>query len=299
MLRITAILIFVAALAANQQARCEEFAQPPVWSDEVKNIFFDDARTALSGDPQTPSATDKPDQPASIESSPEKVWAALIDAETLMSVIRATHNQVGVAARNQSKFKAGVHLDCRRDMTLMGTLFRVLQKHPGEIRWKDSAPRLEQLCLHSAEACLQGTDESHAALTEALTQILEVFGGQPLSEGEVSEEQLTPEFAPLMQSMEQIVEITLPVYLGKQVEFRKSAAAAARKAAELAVLSQVIRGEEYGFADDETYQVHADSLRDAAQRLQKATLANEFNESVDAAAAIGNACAKCHADYRG
>jgi hypothetical protein len=296
MLRITAILAFAATLAANQQARCEEFAQPPVWSDEIKSLFFDDARTALSGEPPTPGATD---EPATAEASPEKVWAELIDAETLMSVIRETHNQVGAAARNQPKFKAGVHLECRRDMTLMGTLFGVVQKYPGEIRWKESAPRLEQLCLHAAEACLQGTDESHAILVEALAQVLEVFRGQAITVVEVSEEQLTPEFAPLMQSMEEIAEATLPVYLGKQVEFGKNADAAARKAAVLAVLSQVIRAEEFGFADDETYQGHADTLRDAAQQLQKAALANEFQQSVDAAAAIGNACAKCHADYRG
>lgn len=281
-----------------EQARCEEFAKPPVWSDEIKNTFFDDARKALSGDP--PSASnEKPDQPASDEASPEKVWAELIDAETLMSAIRGINNDVGSRSRNVAAFKAGVNLDCRREMTLLGTLFGVVKTYPGDIRWKDSAPRLEQLCLHAAQECLQSTDESHAVLMEALTQILEVFRGQPMSDGEESEEPLTPEFAPLMQSMEEIAENTLPVYVGKQVEFRRNADAAARKAAVLAVLSQVIRGEEYGYADDATYQRHADNLRDAAQQLQKAALANEFQDSVDAAAAINQACAKCHADYRG
>jgi hypothetical protein len=99
--------------------------------------------------------------------------------------------------------------------------------------------------------------------------------------------------------MEEIAETALPVYLSRQVEFGKNADAAARKAAVLAVLSQVIRAEEFGFADDETYQGHADTLRQAAQQLHKAALANEFNESVEAAAAIRQACAKCHADYRG
>jgi hypothetical protein len=299
MLRITAIVVFAAILAANQQARCEEFARPPVWSDEVKNIFFDDAWTALSGEPPTSTSTENPDGLPAVVGESEKVWAELIDAETLMSVIRGVNNDVGRRSRNVAAFKAGVHLDCRRDMTLLGTLFRVVRVYPGEIRWKDSAPRLEQLCLHAAEACLQGTDESHAVLVEALTQIFDVFRGQPMSDEKLSEEQLIPEFVPLMQSMEEITEHALPAYIGKQFEFRKRSGWAARDAQVLAVLSQVIRGEEYGFADDETYQVHADSLRDAAQRLQKSALANEFQLSVDAAAATGQACAKCHADYRG
>jgi hypothetical protein len=296
MLRITAILVFAVMLADLQQARCEEFAKPPVWSDEVKNVFFDDARTALSGEPPTPGATD---EPATAEASPEKIWAELIDAETLMSAIRGVNNDVGRKSRNVAAFKAGVHLECRRDMTLLGTLFGVVHKYPGEILWKDSAPHVEQLCLRSAEACLEGTDESHAILVESLTQIFDVFRGQPMTDAEVSEDQLMPEFAPLMQSMEEIAETALPVYLSRQVEFGKNADAAARKAAVLAVLSQVIRAEEFGFADDETYQGHAETLRDAAQQLQKASLTNEFQQSVDAAVAIGNACAKCHANYRG
>jgi hypothetical protein len=295
MLRFTAILVIFAVLITTNQARCEEFAKPPVWSDDVKNIFFDDARTALSGEPPLASS----DKPANSEASPEEVWAELIDAETLMSAIRETHNRVGAAARNRSKFKVGVHLECRRDLTLLGTLFGVVRVYPGEIRWKESAPRLEQLCLQAAQACVQGTEESHTVLVETLTQIFDVFRGQPMSNEDLLEEQLTPEFAPLMQSMEQIAEVTLPVYLSKQIEFRKSAGAAARLAAELAVLSQVIRAKEFGYADDETYQAHADNLRDVAQQLQKAALANEFQESVDAAAAINQACAKCHADYRG
>lgn len=298
MLRTSEILVFLVWLSVVGQARCEEFAKPPVWSDDVKSIFFDDARTALSGEPPTTSNNNQ-NKPSELSAPSEKVWAELIDSETLMSAIRGINNEVGRKSRNVAAFKAGVHLECRRDMTLLGTLFGIVQTYPGEIRWKDSAPKLEQLCLNAAQSCLQGTDESHAVLVEALTQIFDVFRGQALADGEVSEELLTPEFAPLMQSMEEITERAIPAYVGKQIEFRKRADAAAREAAVLVVLSQVIRGEEYGFADDETYQSHADQLRDAAQRLQKAALANEFNESVDAAAAIGQACAKCHADYRG
>lgn len=296
--RTAAISVFLAVLSFMGQARCEELAKPPVFSDDVKNIFFDDARTALSGEP--PSASnDKPDKLVDAEVSHEEVWSELIDADTLMSAIRGVNNDVGRRSRNVAAFKAGVHLDCRRDMTLMGALFGIVKTYPGDIRWKESAPRLEQLCLHAAQECLQGTDESHAVLIEALTQIFDVFRGQPISDSNVPEEPLTPEFSPLMKSMEQITERNIPAYVGKQLEFRKRADAAAREAALLSVLSQVIRGEEYDYADDETYQSHADNLRNAAQRLQKAALANEFQESVDSAAAINQACAKCHADYRG
>jgi hypothetical protein len=294
----TLAILMVLAFAHAPSARCEEFAKPPVFSDDVKNIFFDDARTALSGDP--PSASnDEPDKPVIIAASPEEVWAKLIDADTLMSAIRGVNNDVGRKSRNVAAFKAGVHLDCRREMTLLGALFGVVKTYPGDIRWKDSAPQLEQLCLQAAQGCLQGTDESHAALVEALTQVFDVFRGQSMSDSEVPEEQLTTEFAPLMQSMEEITEKAIPAFVGKQIDFRKRSQSAARDAQVLAVLSQVIRSEAYGFADDETYQAHADNLRDAAQRLQKAALANEFQESVDAAAAINQACAKCHADYRG
>src|SRR5690606_28474218 len=107
-------------------------------------------------------------------------------------------------------------------------------------------------------------------------------------------EELHPEFTPLMQQMKEMVDDTLPMLLGKPHEFRRKSEYAVREAQLLAMLSQVIRGEEYGYADDETYQRHADKLRDAAKQLSEAATAEEFEKAVQAAAAIQKSCNDCH-----
>jgi hypothetical protein len=297
----TLAILIVLAFADAHSARCEEFAKPPVFSEDVKNIFFDDARTALSGDP--PSATnDKPGKPADVEVSPEEVWAELITSATLESAVKGMVLKLNGVLRSMehpSRSQEVRPSECRRDLTLLGTLFQVIASYPDDVRWKSVAPQISQMCLNTAESYAGATHADVKRLKDTYVKLEDALRGQTDITAEPDFEPLVPEFAPLMQWMKLIAEDGLPEALSKKANFRKWALSINEQAQMLAMLSQVIRGDEYGYADDETYQSHADNLRDAALALQKAALANEFQESVDAAAAINQACAKCHADYRG
>jgi hypothetical protein len=99
--------------------------------------------------------------------------------------------------------------------------------------------------------------------------------------------------------MELATQETLPTLLAKERQFRKRSVDVAHEAEILATLSQVIRSADYGYADDETYQAHADALRDSARLLKDTASAQDFAKAVRAAAAVLRSCAQCHADYRG
>jgi hypothetical protein len=303
MLRISAILVFAAMLADLQQARCEEFAKPPMWSDEVKNIFFDDARTALSGEPPTEIDGIEATPPnEKTEPAEQEVWQELIASATLESAVKGMVlklNSVLRSMEHPARSQEARPSECRRDLTLLGTLFQVIASYPDDVRWKSIAPQISQMCLNTAESYAGATHVGVKELKDAYVKLEDALRGQTDITTEPNVKPHVPDFAPLMQCMKLIAEEGLPEALSKKANFRRSMVSIDEQTQILAMLSQVIRGEEYGYADDATYQRHADNLRDAAQRLQKAALANEFQESVDAAAAINQACAKCHADYRG
>jgi hypothetical protein len=276
------------------------FAKPPEWTDEVKSVFFDDARKALSGAPPTAAsnaAITKPD--GSIERSDDANWRELITAEALESAVKMGINRVASLVKQPARFRAGLHNDCRRELTLVGTLLDVIGAYPGEVRWTTAAPQIAQECLRAAEACSSGTEAGLEQVNATLMLLAELLRGPVSIDDPPSGELLAPELAPLMQSMEYITDNELAEGLSKQSQFRKQAIAVAEKAQLLAVLSQVICREEYGYADDETYQGHADKLREAAGDLREAATVEDFVKSVQAATAIQQACADCHAGYRG
>jgi hypothetical protein len=293
--------VILLLFAANDvTAFAEEFAQPPKWSEEVKAVFFDDANKALSGEPptatsETPSTT-KQDSP---QHAATDVWRELISPEALESAVKLAVNRIAQSAGQPARFKAGLHNECRRDLTLLGALFEVIGAYPGDVRWKSTAPQVSRMCLRTAEACAEGTDQSLGQANHTLAALEELLRGQASNVEQPATERVTPEFAPLMQVMEFVAEDELPAALGKRTQFRRSSLSVGEKAQLLATLSQVIRGEEYGYADDEVYQTHADQLRNASRELNEAAIANEFDKAVQAATAVQKACSECHANYRG
>ena len=295
--------VFSYFLGNGGSAICEEFAQPPVWSDDVKDVFFDDARKALSG--PRPTASDRAEEIVSSASAAKATnvrWQELIDADTLTGEVKRIINNLPTLTKNPALFKASKHNDCRRELTMLATLFKVITEYPSEVRWKANAPDMVRRCVSAAESCDEVSENSLTTVEETHTKLEELLRGQTPAISDIdsdSESANDPAFAPLMKRMELATEETLPPQLVKEREFRKTSPSIAEEAQLLAMLSEVIRDEAFGYANDETYQGHADKLRDAAVLLREAATAQDFAKAVEAAAGVSQSCANCHADYRG
>lgn len=273
----------------------EDFAQPPVWSDEVKSVFFDDARKALVGSPPVAQA----EAEAATAKSSHVNWQQFVEAETLSTEVKRIVNNLAALTKNPTQFQAAKHNDVRRELTMLAALFGVIREYPDDVRWQASAGAMEQRCLQAAESCTVGSVESLAAVQETHALLEELLRGQAVETSDNQVETAFPDFAPLMQRMELALKENLPVLLTKDREFRKRAIDVAHEAQLLAMLSQVIRGEAYGYSDDETYQSHVNALRDTANQLKAAASSQDFAKAVQAAAAVSKSCANCHADFRG
>jgi hypothetical protein len=294
--------VFSSLLGSGGGAVCEEFAQPPVWSEEVKSVFFDDARKALSG--PRPTASEQIEETARSPNEAKTTsvhWQELIDRDTLTAEVKRIVNNLPSLTKNPALFKASKHNDCRRELTMLAALFKVIAEYPTDVRWKSNALDMVRRCVSAAESCDDVSENSLAIVEETHAMLEELLRGQTLDPNNVNSGEAAniPAFAPLMKRMELATEDTLPPQLVKEREFRKSAPSIAEDAQLLAMLSELIRDETYGYADDEAYQGHADRLRDAAVRLRSAATEQDFVKAVEAAAGVSQSCANCHADYRG
>jgi hypothetical protein len=279
----------------------EDFAQPPESFGDVQDVFYDDAFQALSGDP--------PDQAKELAAIQQDLiqqgtdvndmfdWQTLIEAETLKTEIKRIANNLTSLTASPAKFEAAKLKDCPRELATLATLFRVIDEYPGDIPWQKSAAAMERRCLQTAEACEVGSDDSLAMVKETCLLLDDLLRGQAVEASEAKTG--FPQFAPLMQRMEITVQEKLPSLLAKPRDFRKQAMQVVHEAELLAMLSQVIRGEDYGYGDDKTYQDHADALRDAANQLKQAAKSEDFSKAVEAESAVKESCAACHADFRG
>lgn len=296
------MLILAAALSCLPpvQAGDEDFAEPPDWTDEVQSVFFDDARQALSYDapPPSPSAAKAPAVPTPTTAE-DPVWQELITNATLEAAVKSSVVRATTAASRPARFKASGHNECRRELTLLGTLFGVISQYPGDVRWKAAAAQFEQLCLQTAEACATGSESSLAETQTTLAALGELLSGQVTVDMPTTHEPLVPEFAALMQQMEQLVEHRLLANLSQPTQFRRQSHEVSEIAQLLAMLSQVIRHDKYGYGDDDRYKAHAEALRDSAQRLNEAALGKDFTAATQAAITIGRSCTDCHVDFRG
>lgn len=279
----------------------EDFAQPPESFGDTQDVFYDDAFQALRGDPPGQAKEAAAIQQDAIRPDTDATdkfdWQKLIEAETLATEVKRIANNLTALTTSPAKFEAAKLKDCPRELAMLATLFRVIEQYPGDVPWQKSAAAMERQCLQTAEACEVGSDDSLAMVKETCLLLEDLLRGQAVEASEAATG--FPQFAPLMQRMEIAIQEKLPTLLAKPRDFRKKATQVVHEAELLAMLSQVIRGEDYGYGDDKTYQAHADALRDAANQLKQAAKSEDFAKAIEGETAVKKSCAACHADFRG
>ena len=300
---------FILLLSALSMPLCQAAepplrVQPPRWSPDVLDAFFEDAREQLVGErPQLaePSVA----KPTSGEGQVMEVaqkWSALIDAESLTAEIKRLHNQLTPALKKSASFQGGGNLLCQRDFGLLAVLFGVIDSFDAEIRWQRSAKLMQERCLQAGKNCKAASAQSFSAAKEMQTLLGELLRGQaPAGEttSQVADQPAWVDQTLLMQSMELAIKERLKPALSNKREFRKRSQLAFEQAQLLAVLAEVIQQEGYDYADDDTYLDQARQLRQAAQDLTQAARDKNYEAARAAAGRVGQSCSNCHEDYRG
>ncbi|MGI9429049.1 MAG: cytochrome c, partial [Bythopirellula sp.] len=281
--------------------------QPPEWSRDVLDEFFEDAREQLVGErpasaaggEQRPSVA----TPASGEGEAEEAefrWSLLIEADTLTAEIKRINNQLGTALRKSSSFQGGGNLLCRRDFGLLSVLFAVIRDFDKDVRWKRSARQVQAECYQASNNCKSASAQSFAAAQNTHALLEDLFRGQaPAATGTSEDEQLLIERPQLMQSMELSLKERLGPAVANSREFRRRSQQAVEQAQVLAVLAEMIQREGYEYADDDTFLDEARQLREAAAELSQAAKEKNYEAARAAAGKVGQSCSRCHEGYRG
>ena len=296
-------MIYALSMRLCHAAEPPRRVQPPHWSQDVLDAFFEDAREQLVGErPQLAEAlVAKPASVEGVAADATQKWSELIDAETLTAEIKRVHNQLAPALKKSASFQGGGNLVCRRDFGLLAVLFGVLAEFDSDVRWQRSAKLMQQRCFQTGKNCKAASAQSYSAAKETLALLEELLRGQAPS-GETTnqgtEGQERTDRALLMQTMELAIKERLKPALANAREFRKRSQLAFEQAQLLAALAEVIQQEGYEYADDDTYLDLARQLRQAAQELADAARDKNYEAARAAAGRMGRSCSNCHEGYR-
>lgn len=299
------IVAFMLSVLPATAAEKPKLVEPPTWSQDVLDAFFDDAREHLVGErPQPTRDTEQaaPTSPANPgDAEQEFKWSRLVEAETLTAEIKRLNNQLATALKKSASFQAGGNLMCRRDYGLLAVLFGVIADYDQDVRWQRSAATMQQQCLKASRNCKAASSQTYASAKQTQAVLQDLLRGQGPGESDnaTAEDGNLADRPLLMQCMELAVKDRLSPALANAREFRRRTQQTAEQAQLLAVLAEVMQQDGYEYADDEEFTAEADQLRDAASELAQAARDRDYEAARAAAGRVGQSCSRCHEGYRG
>lgn len=288
-------------------------ARPPVWSVDVLDAFFDDARTVLVGprpdyarvagvERQRAPSIDTERSPEARRQPPGAHWSTLIDAETIETEIKRLAQAVAADVTLPGPFKGGGYRECRRHFSLLAVLFGVAGEYDGPVRWQDTAPGLRDAFARAGRNAKVGTDQTYNEAIARKQDLDELVRGSrpqaPAAEraakwGEVADR------PPLMQRLKAAHEERLTKWLANEQEFAARKDDVRHEAQIIAMLADVVSRDGFDYWDDVEYGDYARELREAATDVAAATALDNYEQARTAIDRAGKACASCHEGYRG
>ena len=309
-LSIVALLFGVVTLAAKERGGPKRRARPPKWSADVKDTFFEDARTKLVGTrPQYEKATasiaaasDTDSTTTTTDAPTGSGWSKLIAAEVIETEIKRLAQAVAKDVTTPSEFKGGTYKDCRRHFSVLAALFAVVGEYDGEARWQDAAPSLRDLFSRAGRNCKVGTDQTFQEATQRKQDLGDLVGGsrpQTSPVERIADWAQVADRPPLMQRMNIAHEERLTKWLANQGEFTQHRDEIRHEAQLVAAIANVVAREGFEFWDDEQFAQYAQGLRQSATDVAAAVELDNFQQAQQAGSQMTKACANCHEGYRG
>jgi hypothetical protein len=278
-------------------------ARPPVWSVDVLDAFFVDARAALVG-PRPDYARRLVEDSTATRPQPQvsASWSTLIDAETIEAEIKRLAQAVAASVTSPGQFKGGGYQAARRQFSVLAVLFGVSSEYDGAVRWQDVAPGLRDAFAKAAQSAKVGSDASYSEAAARRQDLEALVRGErpqlPPAERRAAWPQVSDR-PPLMQRMNAAQQERLAKWLANETEFAARREELKHEAQIIAMMADVIGREGYDYADDAEYAGFARQLREAAGEVSAAAASGEYEPARRALGRAAKACADCHEGYRG
>jgi hypothetical protein len=296
---------------AAEQAPPVKRAKPPVWSQDVLDEFFVDAREQLVGERPakqtvavvtTSAAGQGSAAAAGAEAGGAAPWSQVISGDALAAEVKRIIVTLRDPLANPAKFKSGGYKACRGAFNELAVLFAVIAEYDGDVRWQDDAPALRDGLARAARNCKTGTDQTYAEGAELRSQLDDLIRGERLGGKPAPPPERWSDLADrplLMTRMEAALQEGISPALSNARDFSRKAVDVQQEAEVLSMLAAIIDREEFEYWDDENFQQHSSDLRAASRELSRAAADANYDAARAAAGRAGQACSACHEGYRG
>jgi hypothetical protein len=309
-------LLLGSAWSAQGQKPFKRRAAPPKFNtSEVEQIFFSDAREMLVGPRPAGVTTAKGGIATTIgpSTTPADVpppaagttgWSALISPETLVDEVNIYPPLLAAVVRTPSQFKGNGARNARRYYGTLATVFAIIEKYDGDVRWKNQAPAARHLFARVAANAKSDNDNVYNEAKQRLEDLDSLRRGETIAvppniEPNPSFNEQVSNRPPLMWRLERAQQDRLAVWTANAGEFGKNLDAIKHEAEIVAALSKVILHPSYTAADDDIYIEYAQALQKSALDLRDAAKQKNADAARAAAGAMSKACSDCHGDFRG
>jgi hypothetical protein len=279
-------LLAAVCLAANDEKSTAVRAPLPAPEAFPVDVFFKDAfREALVGDRpsrlgQTGSPSANPIRRlAPTKSGDGSEWSILVSAETLESEVKALQMSVDQNITTPARFSSGGFEVARREFSELAVLFAVIGEFDGKVRWHDQAPLAR--------------DRFARAAANAKVSSPQAFQARSTDWAHVADRR------PLMERFAFRYDEGIQKWAANATEFSEHKAAITREAELLRMFATVLTRDGMEDAGDEDYDAYCRELVSATDDLLEATRVEDYAAARAAAGKIGQACSRCHEDYRG
>lgn len=301
----------VAVMAQGRFGHQRKEAKRPEFSEELRSVFFPDARLELGPGEPGRAVAEKPDpspNPPPSNDVPQKSngesWSEIVSGEVLEDEIKSYVTRVAESTRSLNTFKSGGYQEIRDNYSVLAILFGVIAQYDDDVRWKEQAAGMRAALARAGFNCKVATDASFKESKlrgEDLATM--VRGGSPsLPESPAMVEDgwaAVSDLPPLMKRMEQSQRGRLDVWTASSNEFERNLDDLFHEANLLRLLAEVIHDPSYEYAEDELYIEYVDAMRKHCDELIEAIGQSQFESAQSAVLKINQQCDNCHGDFRG
>ena len=307
------LVIFTMLSTASGAAAQTQRAAPPTFDDAaMRKIFFPDLASALTGPrprlggpSETPMLAETGGQTDGGVGVDDPTgggrWGQLVSAATLEDEVKRVKLRFDGQITSPGAFNGGGYRDARVDLTILASLFAVINELPGDVRWKEQAPAARDLIARTARNAAAGSTQVFNEAKLRKNDLQDLLSGAPIQAPPDVEPQndwsMIADRVPLMRYAQELTD-RLGELSRSQQDAIDNAAAIKRHGELLATLGLMIVQEGMDDADDEDYAGLAEAMTVAGQSVAGAAERSNFTGIGELTGAVSQSCAACHQSYR-
>jgi hypothetical protein len=301
--------MIVALIASVPHVRADERRAPaPTYSsDQLRGVFFNDLSEALRGARPTLSAVRKSAQVAAVAASNTPVaksgtdaWSPLISPTSLEDEIKRVRLHYESVVTTPSAFNSGGYQDARLDLTVLATLFAVVNEHGGDVRWKSQAAAARDLLARTASNCKAGSTQVYNEAKRRKADLQDLVSGSGLANRDAEPKNDWATIAnrsPLMEYADLLIE-TLEDATRDAGSVKRETDSIKRNSELLSMLGEVFTKEGMDEFDDEDYAKLSRDLTTTSKEVSAAIERNDVEAVRKGTSSIRQRCDACHEQYR-